>query len=213
MTSSTSGRVLQPSGICSAGGASRGTPGESGYHRIEHDSYFTLDASWVIPALLGQIILRGPTFEPAAGMGHLIDALAACGHRALGSDLYDHGHGRVDIQTGVDLFSLATSDLNGFGSIIANLPYACLDAATAHILRIAQPLGLQICSLVRAEWPSAKSRSNLIHNNPFFDCLVVLTKRPRWSFERKASPRHYFAWVVWDFARDVTQQPKVSFAS
>jgi hypothetical protein len=29
---------------------------------------------------------------------------------------------------------------------------------------------------------------------------VVLTKRPRWSTDDKASPRHNFAWFVWDWS-------------
>lgn len=186
--------------------------GESGYLRVANDDYFTIDAHRVVPALLNNVSLRGPVFEPSAGIGHLIDALVANGYVAAGIDLVDYGHGRDDIRAGVDLFSLIGEDLEEYGSIVANLPYGQLDQATAHLLEIAKPLGLQVCSLVRSEWPNANARSALVHHNPFFDRFVVLKKRPRWVFEHKASPRHYFSWVVWDFSRDAGKPPVVSFA-
>jgi hypothetical protein len=186
--------------------------GEAGYVRVSNDSYFTIDAHRVVPALLNNVNLRGPVFEPSAGMGHLIDALVANGHVATGVDLIDYGHGRNDIRAGVDLFSLSGEILEDYGSVVANLPYSQLDQATAHLLEIAKPLGLQVCSLVRSEWPNANARSALIHVNPFFDRLVVLKRRPRWVLEHKASPRHYFSWVVWDFSRDASKPPVVSFA-
>lgn len=186
--------------------------GEAGYLRVENDSYFTIDADRVVPALLNNISLRGPVFEPSAGIGHLIDVLVARGYETTGIDLIDYGHGRGDIRAGVDLFSLSSSELEQYGSVVANLPYSQLDQATAYLLEITKPLGLQVCSLVRSEWPNAKARSLLVHKNPHFDKLIVLKRRPRWVLEHKASPRHYFSWVVWDFSRDTTMPPVVCFA-
>jgi hypothetical protein len=184
--------------------------GESGHRRIAADAYHTIDADWIVPALLSKLDLRGPVFEPSAGKGHLVDALSAARFAVTATDLIDYG--RSDITPGVDLFSLTPQDLAGAGSIVCNLPYDLLGEATAHLLDIASPHGLQVASLVRAEWPIAKSRRSLIHQNPHFDRVIYLTRRPRWVVETKASPRHWFAWCAWDFQRDPTQPPTVSFA-
>jgi hypothetical protein len=184
--------------------------GESGHRRVANDSYFTIDAEWIIPALLSQIKLRGPVVEPCAGRGHLVDALKAAGFAVSATDLIDYG--RPDIGPGVDLFSLSVDNLAGAGAIVANLPFDVLDDATRHILDIARPHGLQVASLVRAEWPFARARRELVHHNRFLDCIVNLTKRPRWAADSTGSPRHSFSWVVWDFRRDTSLNPSVRFA-
>jgi hypothetical protein len=40
---------------------------------------------------------------------------------------------------------------------------------------------------VRAEWPIAKARRNLIHSHPWFHGIVQLTSRPRWGGQRVAA--------------------------
>jgi len=217
--------------------ASTAMYGEAGYRRLENEKYFTLDSVWIVPALLSRLDLRGPVYEPCAGKGHLVDELRAAGFQVRATDL--HNYGRADIVHGVDLFGLSTNDLVGSGSIVANFPYDVLDAVTAHILDIAKPLGLQVASLVRSEWGNAKARRELLHDNPYLDRLVFLSKRPRWIEKRKKdkklkdapaaighnsgepakkkkkeddSPRHYFTWVVWDFSRDTSQPPSIVWA-
>jgi hypothetical protein len=157
--------------------------GEAGYRRLENEKYFTLDSVWIVPALLSRLDLRGPVYEPCAGKGHLVDELRAAGFQVRATDLFSYG--REDIVHGVDLFALTTNDLAGSGSIVANFPYDVLDAVTAHILEIAKPLGLQVASLVRSEWGSAKARRELLHENPYLDRLIFLSKRPRWIEKKK----------------------------
>jgi hypothetical protein len=55
-----------------------------------------------------------------------------------------------------------------------------------------------VALLVRAEWPIAKARRNLIHRHPWFHGVVMLTSRPRWVERTKdsESPRHNFCWCV-----------------
>jgi hypothetical protein len=43
----------------------------SRYGRIEGDGYLTIDAHWVVPALLRSVPIQGRVLEPAAGRGHL----------------------------------------------------------------------------------------------------------------------------------------------
>ena len=47
--------------------------------RIENDGYLTIDAHWIIPALLRSVPIEGRVLEPAAGRGHL--SLLNCGAR------------------------------------------------------------------------------------------------------------------------------------
>jgi hypothetical protein len=39
------------------------------YERVEGDGYLTIDAPWVVPALLRSVPIEGRVLEPAAGRG------------------------------------------------------------------------------------------------------------------------------------------------
>jgi hypothetical protein len=43
----------------------------SRFERIEGDGYLTIDAPWVVPALMRSAPIEGRVLEPAAGRGHL----------------------------------------------------------------------------------------------------------------------------------------------
>jgi hypothetical protein len=42
---------------------------------LSNDAYFTIDAPWIVPALLAKVRIVGPVLEPAAGVGHLVREL------------------------------------------------------------------------------------------------------------------------------------------
>ena len=44
------------------------------FERLPNENYFTLDAPWIIPALLSRSDF-GPVLEPAAGVGHMVREL------------------------------------------------------------------------------------------------------------------------------------------
>ena len=77
--------------------------------------------------------------------------------------------------------------------MITNLPYNEQDELAAHL--VAQ--NINVALLTRAEWFLAGKRRALVHEHPNFAGVVYLTSRPRWSEINLASPRHYFAWIVW----------------
>ena len=58
------------------------------WDRTAIDAYFTLDAPWLIPALLSKVKIVGPVLEPAAGVGHMVRELRR-GHglEVIASDL------------------------------------------------------------------------------------------------------------------------------
>jgi hypothetical protein len=51
----------------------------SRYERIERDGYLTLDALWLVPALLRAVPINGRVLEPAAGRGHVSFELRRAG--------------------------------------------------------------------------------------------------------------------------------------
>jgi hypothetical protein len=183
------------------------TFGQTGYRRVANDAYFTIEANWLVPALLSAVDIRGPILEPCSGKGHLVDALRASGYAVKASELVDYGTGRSDISVGVDMFSLTEKDMEGIGSVVTNFPYDCDDEATHHILSIGKKHGLQLASLAKSAWVQPQVRRTLIHENPAFDRIIFLTSRPRWVEGTKMSPEQVYCWLVWDWQRDQSMAP------
>jgi hypothetical protein len=162
----------------------------SQFGRIENDGYLTIDAHWIIPALLRSVPIEGRVLEPSAGRGHISLELRRAGLDVVSRDIRRYlvplvdGIGVGDIR---ELESLA-----GFDWVVTNLPYRDLTELTAHLTRLGARDGCGVALLVRAEWLFPKARRRLVHEHPHFAGAVMLTARPRW-FERgdnDAGPRH-----------------------
>jgi len=169
--------------------------GESGYVRQTADAYWTPE--WCVDVLLRHIRLpRGCVWEPACGIGNISKVILP--HRPVfSSDLHTYG-AHSDYNNGVDFL---TCDLphSGVYSIITNPPYNLSDEFVRRAIWHMKPRDGLIAMLLRNEWDSAASRT------PLFERLyakLVLTKRPRWSDDNTASPRHNFAWFIWDFSQN-----------
>ena len=92
----------------------------SQFERIENDGYLTIDAHWIIPALLRSVPIEGRVLEPAAGRGHLSLELRRAGLDVASFDLYRYADPLVhDIGIG-DIRRLTT--LEGFAWVVTNLP-------------------------------------------------------------------------------------------
>jgi hypothetical protein len=169
----------------------------SRFKRIEGDGYLTLDAGWIVPALLGAVSIKGRVLEPAAGRGHISIELGRAGLIVESVDLRAYENPLVpDIGVG-DIRSLKS--LAGFAWAVTNLPYGDLEELAEILVKLGTRDRCGVALLVRSEWLAAKARRNLIHDHPWFQGAVMLTARPRWvprELER-ASPRHNFAWAVW----------------
>jgi hypothetical protein len=131
----------------------------SRHERIEYDGYLTIDAHWIIPALLRSVPIEGRVLEPAAGRGHLSLELRRAGLDVLSFDLHRYAHRLVhDIGTG-DIRGLTT--LEGFAWVVTNLPYSDLEELATHLIGLGLGLGVRgrcgVALLVRTEWivPSA----------------------------------------------------------
>ena len=56
------------------------------FKRLANDGYLTLDAPWVVPALLWSVPIQGRVLEPAAGRGHLSLELQHAGFEVVSFD-------------------------------------------------------------------------------------------------------------------------------
>ena len=50
----------------------------------------------------------------------------------------------------------------------------------------------------RHEWECAANRDGLLDEEPFAG-MLTLTCRPRWIAGSTGSPRHNYAWFIWDW--------------
>ena len=183
----------------------------SNYDRLPNEGYMTIDADWIIPALLKGVPIEGRILEPCAGRGHMVYALRQAGLVVIARDLFAYPDPLVaDIESGCDLLDIST--LTGFDWVITNLPFKDQDEFLAHLLRLATEAGCGVAVLTRLEWTSAQARRFLVHDHPNFAGNVLLTRRPRWSEDEKAAPRHNFSWSVWQPGpRPASQPPWLKF--
>ena len=168
--------------------------------RARHDAYFS--ERWCTEALIRAcpwIIGRGMIWEPAAGAGDIVIPLREAGADVRASDIVEYGFPLDMIHRFEWTFQGAASN------IITNPPYDRAQEWCERALEITRGLGF-VCMLLRNEFDCAKTRRHLFRDHPAFAVKVVLTKRPRWHWPGKtedtASPRHNYAWYVWDWAAE-----------
>ena len=169
----------------------------SRFERIEGDGYLTLDAPWVVPALMRSVSIQGRVLEPAAGRGHLSLELRRAGLEVASFDSRRYENPLVpDIGLG-DIRRLTT--MERFAWVVTNLPYGDLEELATHLIDLGVRDHCGVALLLRAEWIVPKARRRLVHKHPHFAGAVMLTARPRWveRAQDSASPRHNFAWGVW----------------
>ena len=109
----------------------------SRFGRLENDNYFTLDAPWIVPALLSRVQIKGPILEPAAGRGHLVVELRQRGFRVVAIDNHPYENPLIDDITIADMRSIAS--LRNFTWVISNLPYQDQDELAAHLVALGAP--------------------------------------------------------------------------
>ena len=149
------------------------------WNRAANDAYFTIDAPWIIPALLSKVKIVVPVLEPAAGVGHLVRELRrGYGLEVIANDLYAYEEPLVpdigvrDIQT--------IDSLQGFKFVITNLPYRDQDKLGAHLVALGARDGCGVALLTRAEWivaqaPQPRSRASPLRrrSSPDFAAALV----------------------------------------
>jgi hypothetical protein len=191
----------------------------SGYARQENDFYPTPD--WVTEALLNNVALRGPVWEPCCGDGAMTRAIAARNHDVVASDIADRGYGR----TGVDFLQCRRFP-DGCRSMVTNPPYGdgggslkgvqvpgALLHFVRHAIRLTEQADGQLALLVRFQWLAGKKAANLISLGPLAK-IVVLRRRIRW-FDRGPLTnhgQHHHGWLFWDCEYERGRAPEMVFA-
>ncbi len=103
---------------------------------------------------------------------------------------------REDEKDSVD-FLTCTEMAPGTRSIITNPPYHIGAEFVKRALDLALPVGGMVAMLLRHEYDCAKKRRPLFEQ-PAFRIKLTMTQRPHWMENTGNSPRHNFAWFVWD---------------
>ena len=192
----------------------------SGYDRQQNDFYPT--PAWVTEALLSQVTLRGPVWEPCCGDGAMARVVAeGAGHRVVASDLMDRGFG----QPGVDFLTCGTFP-EDCRSLVTNPPYGdgggsekgahvpgALLHFVRHAIRLTEAADGQLALLVRFQWLAGKKAANLISSGPLAR-VVVLRRRIRWFDMGPMTNhgQHHHAWLFWDCRHPRGQAPEMVFA-
>lgn len=173
--------------------------GESGYARNAADAYWT--PAWCVDVLLRHVTWLDsstyPVWEPACGTGNICEVLAKHKINAIATDLHDYGYEfgnryKKDFLKDPEL-------ITPYSAIITNPPYNLGDEFVIRACALMKPRQGMVAMLLRNEWDSAASRTPILRS---LTTKLVLTKRPRWSADNKASPRHNFAWFIWDFSQN-----------
>lgn len=202
--------------------------GDSGYERIEADFYPTPpeNVDCLLEHVQPFMNMATPKdghlliWEPACGKGDISTRLMDFGYEAWSSDLHDQGFGTP----GMDFLAQTKLPNPDIRAIITNPPYETIDLKEArwahlaplaakygmtgkvglaelfvrHSLALMQPVRGQVAMFLRNEFDCSKGRMDLFGLPPFHKKIVV-TKRPRWIEGSTGSPRHNYAWFVWDW--------------
>ena len=169
------------------------TQAASSYARIEGDKYFT--PAWVTEALLSVETFHGSIYDPAAGAGHIIDAVIAAGGSAFGSDIAPD----AESVTEADFFNVAYD----VPAIVTNPPYGVGSRLAVrfieHALERTEATGGKVAMLLKVGFDSAKGRRHLFADHPAFAVEYRLTARIRWANLKQsaAGPTENHSWFVW----------------
>ena len=186
--------------------------------RLENDHYFTIEADWIIPALLSKVKIVGPVLEPAAGVGHMVRELRGHGLEVIASDLHAYEDPLVPDIGVADI--RAINSLRGFKWVVTRVLTTNKPNSAPTLSSSAPETAATFALLTRSEWLIARARRALVHEHPHFAGVVHLTARPRWfekrpkrkkgeapaigdnqpADEKPKSPRFYFSWLIWSAA-------------
>jgi hypothetical protein len=188
------------------------------HERADRDFYPTIDedVTTVLALLLHRKRMLSPSatiWECAAGAGDMTRVLERYFHHVISSDI----HPLFPQCQELDFLSYTPVALK-FDAIITNPPFgelvtSFMERGIEHIRTNKTRL---VAMLARNELDCAGvERSHLFKNCPEFSAKVVLTWRPRWIKDSKGSPRHQYAWYIWEPAMTViaANGPQIYYAS
>lgn len=173
----------------------------SEYERKPHDLYQT--PHWCTEVLLAHLPEpSGLIWEPACGDGQMVNVLKGR------TDVI-----ATDITRGSD-FLLAKSAHPDISEIITNPPYGSRGTLAhkfiRHALALTKAQRGKVAMLLRVDFDSAKTRSDVFGNHPAFARKIVLRKRIQWFGKGKNGSSENHAWFVWDWSH--SGSPTIGYA-
>lgn len=108
-----------------------------------------------------------------------------------------------DVQSGVDFLKTEELPNASIRGIVSNPPYHMAGDFCRHALKLTAPVKGYVAMLLRVDFDSAKTRSDLFADCPAWSKKIVLTKRIVWFVDPetgkpKASPSENHCWMLWD---------------
>lgn len=192
----------------------------SGFSRVPMDLYQT--PAWVLDALVEHVKVTGlRVWEPAAGEGKLVAALASHGAQVFATDAKDYGVSRMDFR-GLFDFTVAGPCpwISAFDFLITNPPYGARgDMATRFIELGLDRIGTRasMALLLPVDFDSAKTRRKFFGDCPLFSGKITLTKRINWfppeAGKKAGAPSANHAWFIWGQPPlGIAQAPRLFYA-
>lgn len=188
--------------------------GEPQFERVEGDFYPTPPEN--LDCLAHFLDVRDlRVWEPACGQGHLSKRFIELGAASvISTDLFERGYGVGNVDF-LKCRSVPAALLNTEGgtdpAIITNPPYGDLaEQFIRHALQLMKLRRGVVAMFLRNEYDCAKERMDLFNQHPFARKIIV-TKRPRWIEGSKGSPRHTYAWFVWDWRKLEARDPVICY--
>lgn len=96
---------------------------------------------------------------------------------------------------------------------MTNPPYRrdLLPALVEHWLSLLEPIGGQLCLLLRSLWGESQRGQASTSKHPAYAGRIKLPGRIRWlegtDEDKGGSPQHEHCWVSWDWSRDMAKTP------
>ena len=190
--------------------------GSSGYDRVENDFYRTPDSA-IDSYLLSEaaVLQRHVVWECAAGDGALVRRFKDLAP-VISTDIAAYPgfepDAFLDFLTVQHLCEIEPITGRRPTAIVTNPPYGTLAADFARqALKLTREDRGYVALLCRNEWDTAGDKRADLFQHPAFARKLVMFHRPRWIKDSTGSPRHQYAWYVWDWSRAVGARPEIIY--
>ena len=135
-------------------------------------------------------------FEPAAGGGHLVNALKEHGYEVIASDIVDRTEGGCILQ---DFFTCEHSDYD----IITNPPYKFAKEFIEHAVNIVDT-GRKVAMFLKLTFLEGKARQKFFKENPpkkvwvFSERILCAKNGDFEGLKASGGSAVAYAWFVWE---------------
>ena len=159
--------------------------------RDEHDFY--VEPEWVSQRLFEVEQFQGRIWDPACGIGHIVDSARKAAYECIATDLVWRDGPGFDA---VDFLICDGSEPN----VISNPPFSIAEKFVAHALEVAER---KVAMLLPANWVQGDKRSRWLETTPLRR-VYFIAPRPSMppgavilAGEKPGNGTTDYAWFVW----------------